>query len=45
VNGVKKQRVEISKILLDTKNVQKEINTITDTLCDSSLAVALVPCL
>jgi len=32
VNGVKKQRVEISKILLDTKNVQKETNTITDTL-------------
>jgi len=32
VGGVKKQKVEINKILLDTRNVQKEINSITDKL-------------
>jgi len=32
VGGVKKQKIEISKILLDTKNVQKEMNAITEKL-------------
>lgn len=32
VGGVKKQKVEINKILMDTRNVQKEINSITDKL-------------
>jgi len=32
VGTVKKYRVEINTILLDTKNVQKEINILTDTL-------------
>jgi len=32
VGGVKKQKIEINKILLDTRNVQKEINSITDKL-------------
>lgn len=32
VTQVKKQRVEINKILIDTRNTQKETNTITDTL-------------
>eukprot|EP01125_Pyxidicula_operculata_P012652 TRINITY_DN4163_c0_g1_i1.p1 TRINITY_DN4163_c0_g1~~TRINITY_DN4163_c0_g1_i1.p1 ORF type:complete len:371 (-),score=115.61 TRINITY_DN4163_c0_g1_i1:2-1114(-) len=32
VGGVKKQRVEIAKILMDMKNVQKETNVITDKL-------------
>jgi len=32
VKNVKKQKVDISKILLDTRNSQKEINSITDTL-------------
>jgi len=32
VGTVKKYRVEINTILIDTKNVQKEINALTDTL-------------
>eukprot|EP01124_Arcella_intermedia_P022903 TRINITY_DN3519_c0_g1_i1.p1 TRINITY_DN3519_c0_g1~~TRINITY_DN3519_c0_g1_i1.p1 ORF type:complete len:620 (-),score=227.58 TRINITY_DN3519_c0_g1_i1:862-2583(-) len=32
VGGVKKQRVEISKILVDMRNVQKEINMISEKL-------------
>ncbi|KAN0000799.1 hypothetical protein ACTFIZ_001237 [Dictyostelium cf. discoideum] len=31
VKNIKKQKVDIDKVLLDTKNLQKEINTITDT--------------
>jgi len=32
VGGVKKQRIEISKILIDMRNVQKEINMISEKL-------------
>jgi len=32
VKSVKKQKVDIDKILIDTRNLQKEINSITDTL-------------
>jgi len=32
VKNVKKQKVEIDKVLLDTRTLQKEINSITDTL-------------
>ncbi|EGC29584.1 hypothetical protein DICPUDRAFT_158810 [Dictyostelium purpureum] len=31
VKNIKKQKVDIDKVLLDTKNLQKEINTVTDT--------------
>ncbi len=32
VKNVKKQKVDIDKILIDTRNLQKEINTVSDTL-------------
>jgi len=32
VRNVKKQKVEINKVLIDTKNLQKEINMVTETL-------------
>lgn len=32
VNNVKKQIVEINKVLVDTKGLQKEINSVTETL-------------
>ncbi|KAF2077559.1 hypothetical protein CYY_001177 [Polysphondylium violaceum] len=31
VKNIKKQKVDIDKVLLDTKNLQKDINSITDT--------------
>lgn len=32
VNNVKKQIIEINKVLVDTKSLQKEINSVTETL-------------
>jgi len=32
VKNVKKQKLDINKILIDTRNLKKEINTISDTL-------------
>jgi chromosome segregation ATPase len=32
VKNVKKQKLDIDKILIDTRNLQKEINTVSDTL-------------
>jgi uncharacterized coiled-coil DUF342 family protein len=39
VKNVKKQIVEINKILIDTRNLQKEINSVTETL-NRSFAVS-----
>jgi len=32
VKNVKKQKIDINKILIDTRNLKKEINSVTDTL-------------